>query len=83
MVCTFFLFVLPALLWRTISWIYALVTGKKQEAPVPQADGEVPTAAKGTCPYHVFLRFFGFKVPEKKAAAPQEEQAADQRVKAE
>ena len=42
------------------------------------------------CPYHVVLKFFGFKVPEKKAnqqaavaQAPQQEAVADNRVKAE
>ena len=89
MVCTFFIFVLPALLWKAFNWLWSLFSGKKQAEPVPQVDGQadakVPAAvAKGTCPYHAFMRFFGFKIPDKKVVeAPQQEPAADQRVKAE
>ena len=68
MVCTFFLFVLPALLYKTMSWLWCLFTGKKQPEQPKNVDTKVPAAAKGQCPIHVVMRFFGFKIPKKKAA---------------
>ena len=89
MVCTFMLFVLPALILRACYAFWGWLTGRKPEEPKEaetNADKRAP-AAKGVCPYHVVLRFFGFKVPEKKQAtdAPLAEPApvADDRVKAE
>ena len=74
MVCTFMLIVLPTLLMRGVYAFYCWLTGKK--APVPaasqNADNKKPEA-KGVCPYHVVLRLFGMKIPEKKA--PQVEEA--------
>ena len=74
MVCTFMLFVLPALVLRSVYWLWGWMFGTKQ--PVPEetaakpadkdaAEGKKP-AAKGTCPYHVVMRMLGFKIPEKK-----------------
>ena len=88
MVCSFFFLVLPALLWKAMSWIWAFFTGKKQMAPQPEGqDAEVPAVVKkGVCPYHVVLKFFGFKVPETEVAAPlaaEPQPAGDNRVKAE
>ena len=37
MVCTFFIFVLPALIYKALTWIWSLFTGKKQEA-APQGN---------------------------------------------
>ena len=68
MVCSFMFFVLPMLLMRCLYGFWGWLTGRKVEAePEPTNADERPAAAKGTCPYHVVLRFFGFKVPEKKA----------------
>ena len=86
MVCTFMIFVLPALVMRACYWLWGLITGRKAEPAKPAAPANVAAAQKGTCPYHVVLRFFGFKVPEKQPvvqAAPATEQAVDNRVKAE
>ena len=85
MVCSFFLFVLPALLWKVLSGFYRWITGTKAEVPVEAEPAKQPAAAKGVCPDHVVLRFFGFQIPDKKAkakAAPAQP-AADDRVKAE
>ena len=80
MVCTFMLFVLPAIVLRSAYWFWGWLTGKKQQPakaaktetkPAENKDAAVATAgkkpaAKGTCPYHVVMRLLGFKIPEKK-----------------
>ena len=88
MVCTFFLFVLPALVMRAMYAFWGWLTGRKTEATAPadaapNADGAPAVVKKGTCPYHVVLRFFGFKVPEKKQNAPTEPLQAEARPHAE
>ena len=77
MVCTFFFIVLPALMLRAVYAFWGWLTGRKAEATAPAAaaDGTPAVVKKGTCPYHVVLRFFGFKVPEKKQNVPAEPQA--------
>ena len=67
------LIVLPAMLLRGIGgFFYGLLFGKKAAAPAPAAKqnaGEKKgekEVKKGTCPYHAFMNFFGFKIPEKK-----------------
>ena len=72
------LIVLPALLMRCAYWIWGLFTGKKAPVapqPVQDAAGE-KEVKKGVCPYHVFMNFFGFKIPEKKPVATAEEAQA-------
>ena len=67
--------VLPALIMRMLYAVYNWVTGKKPEEQKPAevaADGTQQPKAKGVCPYHVVLRFFGFPVPEKKTDAIQQ-----------
>ena len=93
MVCTFMLIVLPTLMMRACYAFWCWLTGKKPEVAAEQpaqvnAEGEQKqaAAAKGVCPYHVVLKFFGFKVPEKKQKEPAAEVVeaqADERVKAE
>ena len=67
MVCSFMLIVLPALCMRAMYWLWSFFTGKKAPAPAQQKNvaGE-KEVKKGVCPYHVFMNFFGFKIPEKK-----------------
>ena len=81
------LIVLPALLMRAVYWVWGFFTGKKAPAPAQPNQNAAGEAAvkKGTCPYHVFMNFFGFKIPEKKAPAAQAEQvpAADNQLKTE
>ena len=63
------LIVLPALCMRAMYWVWSFLTGKKATAPAaPKNEGE-KEVKKGVCPYHVFMNFFGFKIPEKKAVA--------------
>ena len=66
------LIVLPTLLMRGVYAFYCWLTGKK--APVPAADKNTDKKpeAKGVCPYHVVLRLFGMKIPEKKAPQVEE-----------
>ena len=71
MVCTFMLFVLPALVLRSVYWLWGWMFGKKAEEPAAKSTDKDATAAKkpaakGTCPYHVVMRMLGFKIPEKK-----------------
>ena len=71
MVCTFMLFVLPALVLRSVYWFWGWMFGKKAEAtdakPVDKDAAEVKKAtSKGVCPYHVVMGLLGFKIPEKK-----------------
>ena len=71
MVCTFMLFVLPALVLRSVYWLWGWMFGKKAETPVAKsADKDAATGnkatAKGVCPYHVVMGLLGFKIPEKK-----------------
>ena len=88
MVCSFFYYVLPALIISAFCAFWLKITGREPEMPVAdtKADSRAP-AAKGVCPYHVMLKFFGFKVPEKKTsiqtAASEESSAQDTRLKAE
>ena len=61
------LIVLPALIMRGLYWVWSLFTGKKAPTPEPTNNAGEPEVKKaGTCPYHVFMNFFGFKIPEKK-----------------
>ena len=74
MVCTFMLIVLPTLVLRACYSFWCWLTGKKPTVEEKSADAQVNAeqdkkiapAAKGVCPYHVVLKFFGMKVPEKK-----------------
>ena len=71
MVCTFMLFVLPALVLRSVYWFWGWMFGKKQqpkaqEPAAKEADADKKKAAKGTCPYHFVMNLFGFKIPPKK-----------------
>ena len=93
MVCSFFFIVLPAILLRACYWIWAKFTGKKAEpateaaaAAVQQDAAGTAAVKKGGCPYHAFMNFFGFKIPEKKTPAVEKatvEPTADKSVKAE
>ena len=79
MVCTFMLFVLPALVLRGVYWLWGWFFGKKQQpkAQVPaakDADADKKKAAKGFCPYHFVMWLLGCKIPEKK----QQQQLQDQ-----
>ena len=74
MVCSFMMIVLPALIMRCLYAVYNWVTGKKPEEQKPAevagaTDASQPPKAKGVCPYHVVLKFFGFPIPEKKTDA--------------
>merc|ERR1712045_700964 len=71
MVCTFLLFVLPALIFRGLWAFWGWLTGKKvvEEAEKAKAEAEAngekkPDAVKkGTCPYHVVMLFLGLMPP--------------------
>ena len=67
MVCSFFFIVLPAVMFRAAFWFFSYITGRSaaKEEPAKQ-DSQANPAKKGTCPYHAFMNFFGFKIPEKK-----------------
>ena len=66
MVCSFMLIVLPALCMRAMYWLWSFFTGKKAPVPAQPKNAGEKEAKKGVCPYHVFMNFFGFKIPEKK-----------------
>ena len=83
------LIVLPALFMRGIYWLWSFFTGKKAQAPAQKKEGDAQVK-KGACPYHVFMNFFGFKIPEKKQVpavkannVEGEAAQADKQVKAE
>ena len=63
------LIVLPALCMRAMYWVWSFLTGKKAPAPAAKANEGEKEVKKGVCPYHVFMNFFGFKIPEKKSVA--------------
>merc|ERR1712024_241559 len=69
MVCSFMLIVLPALCMRAMYWVWSFFTGKKATVPAAPKNAGEKEVKKGVCPYHVFMNFFGFKIPEKKAVA--------------
>ena len=83
MVCSFFYYVLPCSIIMSLCWIWRQVNGTiPEEVPVEEVQETKADAAvkKGTCPYHVFMNFFGFKIPEKKTANA--DQAPVEHVKA-
>ena len=88
MVCTFMLIVLPTLVLRACYSFWCWLTGKKptvEEKPAQvnaEQDKNIAPAAKGVCPYHVVLKFFGMKVPEKKEKKEVCPHAADAQAKA-
>ena len=87
MVCTFLLFVLPALIIRGLYAFWGWVTGRKvvEEADKAKADAEKKPDAvkKGACPYHVVMRFLGLMPPaEDKPKAEATAEPKDAKVKA-
>ena len=60
------LIVLPALCMRAMYWVWSFFTGKKATVPAATKNAGEKEVKKGVCPYHVFMNFFGFKIPEKK-----------------
>ena len=78
MVCTFMLFVLPALLFRAMFSFWGWLTGKKavkEEEPAKDAEKKPEAVKKGACPYHVVMRFLGLMPPAEEAKP--EAKAAD------
>ena len=85
MVCTFMLFVLPALLFRAMYGFWCWLTGKKavkEEEPAKDADKKPDAVKKGTCPYHVVMRFFGLMPPAEEAKPEADAAQAADKVKA-
>merc|ERR1711982_121846 len=70
MVCSFMLIVLPALCMRAMYWVWSFFTGKKATVPTAEKNTGEKEVKKGVCPYHVFMNFFGFKIPEKRRSLP-------------
>ena len=74
MVCSFFYYVLPMSIFMSVMWVWRTAMGKlPEEEPVEEKVETKADAAvkKGTCPYHAFMNFFGFKIPEKKTDVEQ------------
>ena len=69
------LIVLPALCMRAMYWVWSFFTGKKATVPAAEKNTGEKEVKKGVCPYHVFMNFFGFKIPEKKAVAADPQKA--------